>query len=146
MPPDGTLCGDEGAGEEKEGNSPLDCKPRESGPDNEGGVTGPPPLVRVPRTKGEGDCCASTDDDGPFPELPGCPLCAKGEGDCCADAGNGLLLDGMPREGEGGKDCPAFDDNPCSLLACGLTACWLSCDVPDVPLKGCQFPDCCFGG
>ena len=129
--------------EEKEGNSPLDCKPRERGPDDVGGVTGTPPFIRVPREKGEGDCCASTGDDGPFPELPGCPPREKGEGGCCADAENGLLFDGMPREGEEGNDCPALADNPCPLLDGVLNARWLS---DDVPLEGCQFPDCCPGG
>lgn len=146
MPPGVTLRGDAGADEEKEGNSPLDCKPREKGPDDEGGVTGPPPLVWVPREKGEGDCCASMDDEDPLPELLGCPPREKGEGDCCAGAENGLLLDGMPREGEGGNDCPVLEDDPCPLLDDRLAARWLPNDVPDVSLEGCQFPDCCFGG
>lgn len=103
--------------EEKEGNSLFDCRPREKGPDDEGGgVLGAAPPDCVPRENDEGDCCESMDDD----PLPGCPPCENG--DCSNDAGNGLLSDGIPREDEEENDCPVLEENPDPPPANGLAA------------------------
>lgn len=71
VPPGNVLRGDAEGDEEKEGNSPLDCKPRENGPDDEGcDVIGIEPPDCTPRENGEDDCCASMD-EGPLFALPG---------------------------------------------------------------------------
>ncbi len=134
-------------GEEKDENSLFGCLPRAGGPDDDGGgVRGEPPFGRTSRgNEGSGVCIsADDDDDDPLARLSVCTLRANGEVGGWVRVENVPLFDDIPgisREGEGGNDCPLLEDNP--PLACGLTARWLS---DDVPAKGCHVPDGCFSG
>jgi len=116
-------CDDAGAvaeeGAEKEENSLFDCLLRASDPDDEGGgVRGNPPFGRTSRGNDDISVCMSADDDDPLPRLSGCPLRANGEVGGWVDVEDGPLFDDIPREDEGGNDCPLLEDSP--PLDCGL--------------------------